>query len=391
MESAERLKKIPPYLFMELRQKIGKAKAAGIDVISLAIGDPVEPTPDEVIHELARAAHDPANHQYPTDEERGMLSFREAVARWYAARYRVAVDPQKEVIALIGSKEGCHHFALARVNPGDAVLMTDPGYPAYRASILIAGGEPVNVPIQPEHGFRPVLRDIPSDVAHRATAMYLNYPNNPTGGVATTAFLTELVDFARTYDIAVCYDNPYIEIVFDGEQPLSFLSVPGARDVGVELNSLSKPFNMTGWRLGMALGNPDLIAAIAKVKENSDSGVFNAIQYAGITAFTRCEGHIERMLQIYARRRDLVIATLRQIGIEYTPAKGTFYLWVPTPNGMASLAFADLLLEKAHVVVAPGRGYGEHGEGFFRISLTVPDTRLEEALERIRQVLEAQA
>jgi len=389
MESAERLKKIPPYLFMELRQKIGKARAAGIDVISLAIGDPVEPTPAAVIHELARAAHDPANHQYPTDEEKGMLGFRDAVARWYARRYGVSVDPQKEVIALLGSKEGCHHFALARVNPGDAVLMTDPGYPAYRASILIAGGEPVNVPIRPEHGYLPVLRDIPSDVAKRATAIFLNYPNNPTGGVATAAFLKELVDFARTYDVAVCYDNPYIEVVFDGERPLSFLSVPGAKDVGVELNSLSKPFNMTGWRLGMALGNPDLIAAISKVKENTDSGVFNAIQYAGIAAFTHCEDNIAHMLQIYARRRDLVVATLRQIGIEYTPARGTFYLWVPTPNGMSSLAFADLLLDKARVVVTPGRGYGEYGEGFFRISLTLADARLEEAMERIRQALES--
>jgi len=230
---------------------------------------------------------------------------------------------------------------------------------------------------------------VPSDVARRARAMYLNYPNNPTGGVATTAFLKELVDFARRYDIAVCYDNPYIEIVFDGEQPLSFLSVPGAKDVGVELNSLSKPFNMTGWRLGMALGNPDLIAAIAKVKENTDSGVFNAIQYAGIAAFTRCEVSIPRMLQIYGRRRELVVATLHQVGIEYTPAKGTFYLWVPTPNGMSSIDFADLLFEKAHVVIAPGRGYGEFGEGFFRISLTVPDARLEEAMERIRQALAA--
>lgn len=388
MQPADRLKNIPPYLFMELRQKIGKAKAAGIDVISLAIGDPVEPTPDEVIHELARAAHDPANHQYPTDEEKGMLSFRDAVARWYLKRYGVTADPQTEIIALIGSKEGCHHFALARVNPGDPVLMTDPGYPAYRASILIAGGEPVNVPIRPEHGYLPALRDIPTEVARRSTAMFLNYPNNPTGAVATTAFLRELVEFARGHDIAVCYDNPYSEIVFDGEEPLSFLSVPGAKDVGVELNSLSKPFNMTGWRIGMALGNRDLIAAISKVKENTDSGVFNAIQYAAIAAFTRCEGHIQHMLQIYARRRDLVVATLRQVGIEYTPPKGTFYLWVPTPNGMSSLEFADLLLDKARVVVTPGRGYGEHGEGFFRISLTVQDARLEEAMERLREALE---
>jgi LL-diaminopimelate aminotransferase len=387
MQSADRLKRIPPYLFMELRQKIGKAKAAGRDVISLAIGDPVEPTPDPIIHELSRAAHDPANHQYPTDEERGMLGFREAVARWYAKRYGVTVDPNSEVLALIGSKEGCHHFALARVNPGDPVLMTDPGYPAYRASILIAGGEPVNVPIRPDRGYLPALRDIPSDTARKASAIFLNYPNNPTGAVANAAFLRELVEFARSYDVAVCYDNPYIEVVFDGEAPLSFLSVPGAKDVGVELNSLSKPFNMTGWRLGMALGNRDLIAAISKVKENTDSGVFNAIQYAGIAAFTHCENHIPHALQIYARRRDLVVATLRQVGIEYAPPRGTFYLWVPTPNGMSSLDLADLLLEKANVVVAPGRGYGEFGEGFFRISLTVSDARLEEAMDRLREAL----
>ncbi len=387
MESAQRLQKIPPYLFMELRQKIGRAKAAGIDVVSLAIGDPVEPTPDEIIDELARAARDPANHQYPTDEEKGMRGFRDAVASWYARRYGVAVDPEREVLGLIGSKEGCHHFALARVNPGDVVLMTDPGYPAYRASILMAGGEPVNVPIRAADGYVPVLRDIPSATAKRARAMYLNYPNNPTGAVATTAFLKELVEFARTYDIAVCYDNPYIEIVFDGEQPLSFLSVAGAKEVGIELNSLSKPFNMTGWRIGMALGNPDLIAAMAKVKENTDSGVFNAVQYAAIAAFSRCEATIPHMLQLYKRRRDLVVATLRQMGIEYAPARGTFYLWVPTPNQLSSLEFADMMLAKAHVVVAPGRGYGEFGEGFFRLSLTVPDARLETAMERMREAL----
>jgi LL-diaminopimelate aminotransferase len=387
MRTAERLKKIPPYLFMELRNKIGRARAAGIDVISLAIGDPVEPTPTPVIDELTRTARDPANHRYPTDEEKGMLAFRQAVAKWYAARYQVSVDPATEVLALIGSKEGCHHFVLARVNPGEPVLMTDPGYPAYRASILMAGGEPVNLPIRAEHGYLPQLTDIPSDVARRATAMFLNYPNNPTGATATPAFLREVVEFARHFDIAVCYDNPYVEVVFDGEHPLSFLSVPGAKDVGVELNSLSKPFNMTGWRLGMALGNPDLIAAISQVKENTDSGVFNAIQFAGITALDHCSDNIDRMLGIYARRRALVLRTLADLGLGFEPNHGTFYLWVPTPKAMSSIEFATMLFERAHIVVAAGTAYGQYGEGYVRFSLTVPDDRLEQAMDRLRKAI----
>lgn len=387
MRTADRLQKIPPYLFMELRNKIAKARAAGIDVISLAIGDPVEPTPAPVIDELARAARDPANHRYPTDEEKGMLAFRQAVAKWYADRYNVSVDPATEVLALIGSKEGCHHFVLARVNPGETVLMTDPGYPAYRASILMAGGEPVNVPIRTEAGYLPKLADIPSDLARRASAMFLNYPNNPTGATATPAFLRELVEFARQYDIAICYDNPYIEVVFDGEKPLSFLSVPGAKDVGVELNSLSKPFNMTGWRLGMAVGNKDLIAALSQVKENTDSGVFNAIQFAGITALERCGENIGHMLAIYAQRRQFVVQTLAAVGLDFRPSRGTFYLWVPTPKGMSSIEFATMLFEKAHIVVAAGTAYGQYGEGFVRFSLTVPDDRLREAMTRLRAAL----
>ncbi|MDX9815633.1 MAG: aminotransferase class I/II-fold pyridoxal phosphate-dependent enzyme, partial [Smithellaceae bacterium] len=247
MQTAERLKKIPPYLFMELRKKINKAKADGVDVISLAIGDPVEATPDTVIDELCRAARDPVNHRYPIDEEKGMLAFRKEVARWYADRYHVAVNPETEVLGLIGSKEGCHHFVLARVNPGNIVLMTDPGYPAYRSSILMGEGIPYNIPILPENDYLPVLEDIPTDIAKKASAIFLNYPNNPTGACATMDFLKKLVVFAREFDIAVCYDNPYGEMAFDGQERLSFLLAAGAKDVGVELNSLSKPFNMCGW------------------------------------------------------------------------------------------------------------------------------------------------
>ena len=384
---AQRLEKTPPYLFMELRNKINTARAQGVDVISLAIGDPVEPTPKPIIEELSRAARDPENHRYPTDEEKGMAALREEVCRWYAARYNAQPDPEEECLILIGSKEGCHHFALAMVNPGDIVLVTDPGYPGYKPSIWFAGAEPYAVPMSAENDFLPDLDNIPADVVRRATAFYLNYPNNPTGAVATTEFLRNLVDFAGANDIAVLYDNPYIEIVFDGATPLSILSIEGAKDVAVELNSFSKPFNMTGWRLGMALGNSTIIGAMAQVKSNTDSGVFNAVQYAGITALKECTDSVNDMLKIYARRRKLVVDTLNGMGWDYTPPKGTFYLWVPTPKGVSSIQCASQLFERAHIVVAPGSAYGEYGEGFIRFSLTLPDDRLDEAMVRLRKAL----
>ena len=387
LKKAKRLERIPPYLFMELRNKINKARAAGVDVISLAIGDPVEPTPKPIIDELCRTAHEPQNHRYPTDEEKGMASLRADIGRWYARRYGVELDTETECLVLIGSKEGCHHFALAMVNPGDTVLVTDPGYPGYKPSIWFAGAEPYPVPMTAENAFLPQLDNIPADVAQQATAFYLNYPNNPTGAVATPEFLRELVAFARENGIAICYDNPYIDIVFDGAEPLSILSVDGAKDVAVELNSFSKPFNMTGWRLGMALGNPTAIAAMAQVKSNTDSGVFNAIQYAGMTALQECADSIDHMLEIYRRRRQIVVKTLNELGWNYTPPKGTFYLWVPVPSGETSVEFTGWLFDKAQVVITPGSAYGEHGEGFIRISLTVPDDRLEEAMERIKDAL----
>jgi LL-diaminopimelate aminotransferase len=386
MQTADRLKKIPPYLFMTLRNKIAEARARGVDVISLAIGDPVDPTPQPVIDALCRTAQDPANHRYPTDEEWGMLAFREAVARWYQRRYAVELDPKKEIVALIGSKEGCHHFALGVINPGDTVLVTDPGYPGYRPSIWFVGAEPVAVPMRAEHDFLPRFEDIPVEVAKKATAFYLNYPNNPTGAVATRAFLDELVIFAREFDIAVCYDNPYSEVVF-GVERLSFLNAPGAKEVGVELNSLSKPFNMTGWRIGMASGNPDIVKAIATSKANTDSGVFNAIQYAGIEALDQCDDFTAQMLAVYAARREKVLETLRALGWTFEPPKGAFYLWVPTPKGYTSAEFCDYLLEECAVVLAPGAAYGEYGEGYVRFSLTVEDDRLDEALARMRDRL----
>lgn len=374
---------------MELRKKINAAKAAGVDVISLAIGDPVEPTPDAIIDELCQQARDPENHHYPTDEEKGMFAFRREVAAWYKERYGVTLDPATEILGLIGSKEGCHHFVLGAINPGDIVLMTDPGYPAYRSSILMGGGIPWSVPIRPENGYLPVFEEIPEDILAKARGMFLNYPNNPTGACATRAFFDRLVAFARKNDIAICYDNPYSEVVFDGQERLSFMSADGAKEVGIELNSLSKPYNMTGWRIGMAIGNAELIAAMSKVKENTDSGVFNPIQYAGIRALKTEPGNIAKRLQVYAARRQRVLRTIAKIGIDYNPPKGTFYLWVPTPKGMSSLAFTNLLFEKAAVVVTSGNAYGQYGEGFIRISLTVPDDRLEEAMTRIEKAFAA--
>ncbi|HOZ46982.1 MAG TPA: LL-diaminopimelate aminotransferase [Candidatus Hydrogenedentes bacterium] len=386
MHTADRLTKIPPYLFMTLRRKINDAKARGVDVISLAIGDPVDPTPDSVVEALAAAARLPENHRYPTDEEWGMMAFREAVGRWYKRRYAVDLNPGTEIVALIGSKEGCHHFALGVVNPGDLVLVTDPGYPGYKPSIWFAGGEPYAVPMLAENDFLPDLSQVPSDVAKRASAFFLNYPNNPTGAVATPAFLADLVAFAKANDIAICYDNPYSEVVF-GVERLSFLSADGSKEVGVELNSLSKPFNMTGWRIGMACGNRDIVAAIAKVKSNTDSGIFNAIQYAGIEALDHGDAFTARMIAIYRKRREQILDTLRALGWKYDPPQGAFYLWVPVPKGHTSASFCDLMFEECAVVVSPGAAYGVNGEGYIRFSLTVEDRRLDEALRRMRENL----
>jgi LL-diaminopimelate aminotransferase len=388
VQIAERLQKIPPYLFVTLRNKINKARAEGVDVINLGVGDPVDPTPQSVIDELCRQAQIPINHQYPIDEEKGMLAFRREVARWYGQRYGVELNPEGEVLGLIGSKEGCHHFILGIVNPGDIVLMTDPGYPAYRASIYMASAEPYAIPMLAENDYLPDLDQIPAYIAKKAKAMFLNYPNNPTGACATRAFFSKAVKFGKAHDIAICHDNPYSEILFDGQERLSFLSVPGAKEVGIELNSLSKPYNMTGWRIGMAMGNREILAALCKVKENTDSGIFNAIQYAGIEALRKEDANLAKMLEIYSRRRELVLKTFAKIGLGFQPQKGTFYLWVPVPKGTNSIDFTTTLFEKAAVVVASGTAYGKHGEGYIRISLTVPDQRLEEAMERIQKVFQ---
>jgi LL-diaminopimelate aminotransferase len=376
MQKAERLSKLPPYLFVTIRNKIREARERGIDVISLGVGDPDTPTPAHVVRALQEAAEDPANHVYPTDEEKGMLRFRQAVAGWYKERFGVQLDPEREVLALIGSKEGNHHLCLAALNPGDVAILPDPGYPAYFASAVI--------PLRREDGWLPRFESIPEDLARRARLLFLCYPNNPTGAVAPLSFYEQAVAWAKRYDVILVNDNPYSEIAFDGYRTASILQAAGAMDVAVEFNSLSKPYNMTGWRIGMAVGNPELIAGMSQVKENTDSGIFNAVQYAGIAALEGPQESTRDLIAVYQRRRDLVLDTLRSIGIEPDVPKATFYVWSPTPSRSASADFAAEVLDKAGVVVTPGRGYGEHGEGYFRISLTVPDARLEEAMARIK-------
>lgn len=381
-----RLSQIPPYLFAEINKKIGAAQKSGVDVISLAIGDPDMPTPKRIIASLERAANDPKNHQYPDYE--GMFAFREAVSMWYKKRHSVSLDPVTEVIALIGSKEGSLHLSLAFVNPGDYALVPNPCYTPYVTGTVLANGIVHKLPLLEANSFLPQLDNVPREVAKKAKVLYLSYPNNPTTAVAEKEFYREAVDFAKDNNIIVCSDNPYSEIAFDGYKPLSFLEVPGAKDVGVEFNSLSKPYNMTGWRIGMAVGNPEIISAMATVKNNVDSGVFNAVQYAAITALLETpDSDIDKLNSIYQKRRDMVFDTLTAVGVKVRKPKATFYMWCRVPEGYTSAGFAALMLEKAGVVVTPGEAYGSYGEGYFRISLTVPDARLAEAMGRIGKAM----
>jgi LL-diaminopimelate aminotransferase len=384
---ADRLKNVPQYLFMELRDRIKHFKACGTDFISLAIGDPVEPTPAYIIESLRQAALDPSNHQYPTDEQRGMHDFRAAVARWYNRKYGVKLNPESEVLGLSGSKEGIHNLLMAVVNPGEVVMVTDPGYPGYLANIPIVGGEAYQIPLLAKNGYLPDLDEIPDSICRRAKVFFFNYPNNPTCACATTEFFTRLVAWARMHQIFLVHDNPYSEIVLPGGEKLSLLQIPGAKDTCVEFNSLSKTYNMTGWRIGMAAGNPSIIQAMSKFKENVTSGIFNAIQLASIKALEDGDEDIEKMIQIYSRRRAMALEEISRWGIDTNVGKGTFYLWLPVPDGMSSIEFTTHLLETAHVLVTAGSAFGEHGEGFFRMSLTVPDDRLSCALERMKHTI----
>ena len=383
-ELAERLKRLPPYLFAEIDRQKKEARARGMDLVDLGIGDPDLPTAPHVIEALHRAARDPKNHRYPDYE--GLLTFREAAAAWYRARFGVSLDPATEVLTLIGSKEGTAHMPLAFVNPGDAVLVPDPGYPVYAAGTWFAGGEPYFLPLRAERQFLPDLDAIPPDVLRRARMLYLNYPNNPTAAGATREFFREVVRFADRHGIIVCHDAMYSELRFDGYEPPSFLQVDGAKDVGVEFHSCSKTYSMTGWRIGFVVGHRDVLAGLGRVKTNVDSGVFQAVQEAGIAALTGPQDGVERARAIYQERRDVVVEGLRKLGLPVTPPQATFFVWAPVPDGSDSRKWASRLLQESGVVVTPGVGFGPSGEGHYRIALTVDRARIAEAMERLARL-----
>ena len=381
MRMAKRVEELPPYLFVEISRKIAEKRARGEDVISLAIGDPDIPTPQHVIERLCQAAQDPANHRYPESE--GLPEFRSAIAQWYEKRFGVTFDPNKEVLPLIGAKEGIGHIALCFIDPGDVALVPDPAYPVYSIGTMFAGGSSYYLPLTEENDFLPDLDRIPQEIAEKARLLWINYPNNPTAAVAELDFFERVVAFAKRCDLAVCHDGPYTEVSFDGYRPTSFMQAPGAKEVGVEFHSLSKSYNMTGWRVGMVVGNARIIDALTRLKSNLDSGIPQAIQHAAIEALTGPQDCIEEHNAIYQRRRDLLLQTLSEMGLEARPPRASLYIWARIPGGYTSLDFATKLLEEAGVVVTPGIGYGKYGEGYIRISLTIPDERLEEAVRRL--------
>ncbi|MFN4012438.1 MAG: LL-diaminopimelate aminotransferase [Aquificaceae bacterium] len=383
-EYAQRIKTLPPYLFAQIDQKKREKLQQGVDLIDLGVGDPDIPTPKPIVEAMQRAVEKPEHHRYPSYE--GMLSFRQAVADWYKRRFGVDLDPNKEVIALIGSKEGIAHFPLAFVNPGEVVLCPDPAYPVYKIGTLFAGGEPYILPLREENGFLPDFKSVPKDVLKRAKIIWVNYPNNPTSATADESFYKELIEWAKENNIIVASDLAYSEIYFGDKKPLSILQIEGAKEVAIEFHSLSKTYNMTGWRIGMAVGNKELIAGLGKVKTNVDSGQFQAIQEAGIAALSLPEEEVQRIRDVYRERRDAMIRALEEVGLEVYKSDATFYLWVKVPKGYTSAEFVSLLLDRCGIVCTPGNGFGEYGEGYFRISLTVPTQRLLEAVERIKEL-----
>jgi LL-diaminopimelate aminotransferase len=384
-EPSRRLEAVPAYMFAELERRVTEKREAGIDVISLGIGDPDRPTYPHIVEAMQTAVADPTNHRYPTN--RGRHEFRRALADFYEERFEVEIDPESEVMPAIGAKECIYNLSFAFLDPGDVALAADPGYPVYTGGPTLAGADVVPLPLLPELGFVPDLESIPPDALARARIMFLNYPNNPTGAVVPDGYFERVVELAREHEILVAHDNAYSETSYDGYVAPSFLAAPGAKQVGVEVFSLSKGFNMTGWRCAAVLGNADAIASFWRLKTNVDSGLFEAVQLAATAALGGPRGPIEEMNAIYVRRRDLVVAALADIGVELEPPKATIYVWAPVPRGHTSVSFAELVLDQAAVVVSPGSMYGPSGEGFFRISLTTPDDRIAEAMARMREHL----
>ncbi|MFC1870829.1 LL-diaminopimelate aminotransferase [Chloroflexota bacterium] len=383
MKLSQRVQNLPPYLFVEISKKIAQKKAMGEEVISFGIGDPDLPTPSHIIDRLCQAAHEPANHRYPESE--GLPELRQALADWYQKRFGTSLDAEKEVLPLIGSKEGIAHIAFCFIDPGDTALVPDPAYPVYSVGTMLASGRPYYIPLLERHNFLPDLSAVPDYIARKAKLLWLNYPNNPTSAVADIDFFDRAVKFARDNDVLICHDGPYSEVAYDGYQPVSLMQAEGAKEVGIEFHSLSKSYNMTGWRIGMAVGNAEAINALKIYKSNIDSGIPQAIQYAAIEALTGDQECILEHNRIYQRRRDLILDVLESIGLEARTPKASLFIWAKVPQGYTSLELATDLLENAGVVVTPGTGYGKHGEGYIRLSLTIPDASLVKGLSRLAQ------
>jgi LL-diaminopimelate aminotransferase len=385
LRTAKRIEKLPPYLFAEIDRKVAEAKARGADIISFGVGDPDLPTPDHVIAALTEAAADPATHRYPSYT--GMPDFRQSIADWYRRRFGVTLDADNEVQPLVGSKEGIFHLPYAFIDPGDVALIPDPGYPVYETGTLLSGGEPYFMPLTQDTDFKPDLGAIPKDVLDRATVMWLCYPSNPTAATVDVGFFTEAVEFCKSNDLLLAHDAAYTEITYDGYVAPSVLEAPGAMDCAIEFHSLSKTYNMTGWRIGWVAGAPKAIEAMKRLKTNIDSGIFDAVQRAGIAAIDGPQDALKDAVDTYRRRRDLLCDGLKSMGVVVEPPKGSIYLWVPVPEGHTSETFTTFLLDEADIVVAPGNGYGPSGEGFVRFSLTIADDRLEEGVERLRRIV----
>ena len=385
MRTAKRIEKLPPYLFAEIDAKVAQAEARGADIISFGVGDPDLPSPPHVVEALAAAARDPVTHRYPSYT--GMPEFRESIAGWYGRRFAVDLDPDEQVQPLVGSKEGIFHLPIAFVDPGDVALVPDPGYPVYETGTILAGGDAHLMPLAEDNGFMPDLDAIPQDTLARATVLWLNYPSNPTAATTDQAFFERAVDFCRANDLLLAHDAAYTEITFDGYVAPSVLQIDGAMECAIEFHSLSKTYNMTGWRIGWVAGAPRAIEAIKRLKTNVDSGIFDAVQRAGIAALDGPQDHLKETLERYRERRDLLCDGLKSIGLIVEPPRGSIYVWAPIPEGHTSESFTTLLLEQADIVVAPGTGYGPSGEGFVRFSLTLADDRVEQGVERLRRVV----